>query len=69
MEELSAASEEFRAWWRDDDVQDFDEGVKLLRHARHGLLDLTYVALTPDGQPDLSFVTYIARPGGCDRKS
>ena len=68
-EELCTRSVEFRAWWQEGDVQGFDEGTKLLRHPKHGLLDLTYVALTPDGQPDLSFVTYIARPGGCDRKS
>jgi hypothetical protein len=43
--------------------------VKRLRHPTRGLIDLDYVALTPEGQPDLSLVTYLARPGACDPKS
>ena len=66
VEDLCAGSEEFRTWWPEVDVQGFDEGGKRLRHPTHGLLDLTYVALTPEGQPDLSLVTYIPRPGACD---
>ncbi len=66
VEEISAASEEFRGWWREDDVQGFDEGVKRLVHPTRGLLNLTYVALTPEIRPDLSFVTYIPGPGTCD---
>ncbi len=27
-----------------------------------GLVDFIYVALSPEGQPDLSLVTYIPRP-------
>ena len=53
-EEIAAASDEF---------------TKRLLHPRRGLLDLTFVALTPEGEPDLSLVTYIARPGTCDRES
>ena len=68
-EDLRARSDEFRAWWPENEVQGFDEGVKRLRHPRRGLLDLTYVALTPDGQPDLSFVTYLLRPGREDQPS
>ena len=66
VKEIGAGSEEFRAWWPKIDVQGFDEGGKRLRHPTHGLLDLTYVALTPEGRPDLSLVTYIPRPGTCD---
>ena len=69
VEEIGAGSEEFRTWWPEGDVQGFDEGGKRLRHPTHGLLDLTYVALTPEGRPDLSFVTYIPRPGSCDKQS
>ena len=69
VEEIRAGSEEFRTWWPEVDVQGFDEGGKRLRHPTHGLLDLTYVALTPEGRPDLSLVTYIPRPGTCDRES
>ncbi len=67
--ELCAGSDEFRTWWPEGDVQGFDEGGKRLRHPTRGLLDLTYVALTPEGRPDLSFVTYFPRPGTCDRES
>ena len=66
VEEIDAGSKEFRAWWPAVDVQGFDEGGQRLRHPTHGLLDLTYVALAPEGRPDLSLVTYIPRPGTCD---
>ncbi len=69
VEELCTESEEFRTWWKEGDVQGFDEGLKRLRHPTRGLLDLTYVALTPEGRPDLSLVTYIPRPGTSDRES
>ena len=66
IEELCAGSKEFRTWWPQVNVQGFDEGGKRLCHPTHGLLDLTYVALTPEGRPDLSLVTYIPRPGTRD---
>ena len=69
VQEIRAESEEFRVWWQEDDVQGFDEGGKRLRHPTRGLLDLSYVALIPEGRPDLSFVTYIARPGADDPDS
>ncbi len=69
VEEICAGSEEFRTWWPEVDVQGFDEGAKRLCHPTRGLLDLTYVALTPEGRPDLSLVTYIPRPGSCDQES
>ncbi len=69
VEELCTESAAFRAWWPAVDVQGFDEGLKRLRHPRHGLLDLTYMALTPEGRPDLSLVTYIPRPTARDEES
>ena len=69
IEEIHAASEEFRAWWPVTDVRSFDEGGKRLRHPTHGMLDLTSVALNPEGRADLSLVTYIARPGDYDPES
>jgi transcriptional regulator with XRE-family HTH domain len=69
VEEVCAGSGEFRAWWPEVDVEGFDEGGKRLRHPMRGLLDLTYVALMPEGRPDLSLVTYFSRPGTCDRES
>jgi hypothetical protein len=61
---LSLQSEEFRAWWPETEVKGFEEGSKRLRHPNGGLIDFTYVALTPEGRPDLSLVTYIPRHTG-----
>lgn len=60
--ELNGVSEEFRAWWPDTHVQGFDEGSKRLRHPTMGHLEFIYIALAPEGRPDLSLVTYIPRP-------
>jgi len=59
--ELSDRSSEFRNWWQDTDVKGFDEGSKRMRHPNGSIIDFTYVALTPEGRPDLSLVTYIPR--------
>ena len=68
-EQIGAECEEFRAWWLEGGVQNFEEGAKRLRHPRLGLIDLTYLALIPEGQPDLSFVTYAICPIDGDRGS
>ncbi|WP_419827558.1 hypothetical protein [Sphingomonas sp.] len=44
------------------EVQSVKDGMKRLRHPTRGFVDLSYVALTPDGQPDLSFVIYMPHP-------
>lgn len=67
--ELSDLSDEFRAWWQETHVQGFDEGMKRLMHPTRGLTKLTYVALTPEGRPDLSLVTYIPQRAGYDSRS
>lgn len=60
VEELSAQSPEFQHWWQDTAVTGFDEGRKRMLHPVSGeLISFTYVALTPEGRPDLSLVTYI----------
>ena len=66
IEEIGTGSEEFRRWWQEVDVQGFNEGVKRLRHPTRGPIDLTYVALTPEGRPDLSFVSYLPSAGRYD---
>ena len=67
VEELSLQSPEFRSWWQDTDVKGFEEGRKRVLHPVTGqVLDFTYVALTPEGRPDLSLVTYIPRPAARD---
>ncbi len=66
VEEISAGSQEFRRWWQELDVQAFGEGCKRLNHPTRGRVDLTYVALMPEGRPDLSFVSYLPCAGGGD---
>jgi transcriptional regulator with XRE-family HTH domain len=67
--ELNELSDEFRAWWPDTQVQGFDEGSKRLMHPTRGLTDFTYIALAPEGRPDLSLVTYIPRRAAYDPES
>lgn len=69
VEELNGLSPEFRDWWQDTDVKGFDEGSKRLRHPVAGHIEFTYVALTPEGRPDLSLVTYIPRHAASDPQS
>lgn len=61
IEELSEQSPEFRDWWQDTEVKGMGEGSKRLLHPTSGHIEFTYVALTPEGRPDLSLVTYIPR--------
>ena len=42
-------------------MQGMSEGSKRLMHPVSGHIEFTYVALTPEGRPDLSLVTYIPR--------
>ena len=62
VEDISAGSEEFRAWWPNMDVRGFDEGRKRLQHPRLGRVEFTYVGLAPEGQSDLSITAYVLRP-------
>jgi transcriptional regulator with XRE-family HTH domain len=57
-DELCQASPEFAAMWRDNDVRDFGEGVKRLRHPAIGELALEYSAFAVDGRPDLAMLVY-----------
>lgn len=58
VEELSLASPEFKALWRDNDVRVYGEGTKRLHHARAGLIELEYSGFSVDGRPDLAMVVY-----------
>lgn len=69
IDELSEQSSEFREWWQDTGVKGFDEGSKRLQHPTAGLMSFTYVALTPEGRPDLSLVTYIPKTPAYDPQS
>ena len=68
VEELSRASPEFDALWRDNDVVAHGEGLKRLRHSELGLLELEFSAFAVDGRPELGMVIYNpATPEGADR--
>lgn len=58
VDELSRASPEFAAMWREKEVGQHSEGTKMLRHPTAGLLAFEYSAFTVDGRPDLSMVIY-----------
>lgn len=57
-EELCQASPEFAAMWRNNDVREFGEGVKKIRHPLIGELALEYSTFAVDGRPDLAMVVY-----------
>jgi len=57
-EELSAASSEFAAMWRDNDVGRFGEGIKQIRHPQSGLIAFEYSSFAVDGRPDLGMVVF-----------
>ena len=58
VDELCAASPEFKALWRDNDVHVHGEGIKRLRHPILGLIELEYSAFAVDGRPDLGMIVY-----------
>jgi len=58
VEELSRASPEFAAMWRDNDVDIHDAGVKRLRHPKAGWIAVEYSSFSVDGRPDLRLVVY-----------
>jgi transcriptional regulator with XRE-family HTH domain len=59
VDELCRLSPEFKAMWRDNDVQGpHGDGVKKIRHPILGPLTFEYSAFAVDGRPDLSMVVY-----------
>ncbi|WP_034300357.1 helix-turn-helix transcriptional regulator [Herbaspirillum sp. RV1423] len=58
VEELCAASPDFEALWKENDVRAHGEGLKHLRHPKLGVIDLEYSAFSVDGRPDLSLMIY-----------
>lgn len=69
VEELAAESAEFRHWWQETGVKGFDEGRKRLLTASGDTVDFTYVALSPEGRPDLSLVSYLPLPADRECRS
>ncbi|MBR0643879.1 helix-turn-helix transcriptional regulator [Plastoroseomonas hellenica] len=58
VDELCRLSPEFEAMWRDNDVRNYGEGVKRLRHPIAGPIAFEYSAFAVDGRPDLGMVVY-----------
>jgi hypothetical protein len=58
VDELCRLSPEFKALWRDNDVQSFGEAVKHIRHPVLGPIAFEYSAFAVDGRPDLTMVVY-----------
>lgn len=56
--ELCATSAEFARMWRDNDVGQFGEGTKRIRHPVAGDLALEFSAFAVEGRPDLGLVVY-----------
>jgi hypothetical protein len=58
VDELCRLSPEFKALWRDNDVQSHSEGVKHIRHPVLGPIAFEYSAFAIDGRLDLTMVVY-----------
>ena len=58
VDELSSASAEFNALWRDNEVVAHGEGIKRIYHPEAGLLELEFSAFAVDGRPELGMVVY-----------
>ncbi len=58
VDELSLLSPQFAAFWRDNDVRTYGEGVKHLKHPELGPITFEYSAFAVDGRPDLGMVIY-----------
>lgn len=57
-DELGAASPEFAAMWRDNDVSSLGEGIKHIRHPVCGLMAFEYSSFAVDGSPGLGMVVF-----------
>jgi transcriptional regulator with XRE-family HTH domain len=58
VDELCRLSPEFKAMWRDNDVQSHGEVVKHIRHPVLGPIAFEHSAFAVDGRPDLSMIVY-----------
>ena len=68
VDELGAASPEFAAMWRDNDVSRFGEGIKHIRHPLCGLMAFEYSSFSVDGRPNLGMVVFNpATPGDMEK--
>jgi transcriptional regulator with XRE-family HTH domain len=59
VEELSAASEAFRAWWPEHQVLTEQAGTKTIPHPALGTLRLHHLQSSPTSDPDLRLTLYV----------
>jgi transcriptional regulator with XRE-family HTH domain len=69
VRELEQVSPEFRAWWRQHDVDGFGEGVKSFRHPRLGKIEFEHTSFTADSNPDLRLIVYTPTDAASGRKA
>lgn len=58
VEELSRASPDFTAMWREQEVGPLGKGVKRIEHPTAGPLNFEYVTFAVDEQPDLGLIVF-----------
>lgn len=68
--DLDAASPEFHQWWPQQDILGQIEGVKTLRHPKHGAIEFMHAGLQADssGGADLRLTAYTPLPGISTRR-
>lgn len=69
VEELSALSPEFTAWWEARQVNIRTTGTKLLHHPVVGDLELDWSTLTCAASPDQQVVAWTAEPGSATSRA
>lgn len=64
VETLREASPEFKKWWEQYDVRDWNSGVKHLNHPVYGLLSFEHTAfeIADRNYADLKLITYVPLP-------
>lgn len=58
VDELSAASTDFRDLWQDNEVVARTEGIKRLHHPELGTIELEFSNFSVEGRPDLVMMVY-----------
>lgn len=62
---LKETSPEFRAWWQQHDVQEWNSGIKHFEHPQHNRLSFEHTAfqIADQNYLDLKLITYVPLPG------
>ena len=62
---LKEACPEFRSWWTQHDVQDWNDGVKQFEHPTYGRLSFEHTSfqMADRNHSELKLVTYVPLPG------